>query len=333
MKKTLALLTATILLLSMLFVAPTLAASEGDSDGTITVTSATPAISSVELWNEAEDTDKNNTALTVNLEYHLNFTVSDSNTMADLHNVTIWMWNSGGGTSKGDSNAERNHYTYTWTESTDTWASSPSGFHDAADCKDPGTGGSETSYEFTLAYDLSKVGNYSNGGAPYDGWSINITAYDDSANEGSDTTGQFGIASYLDLTVTDSTHTFSGAPNSNDNAVSAGGDAKIDVSIITNYEFDVQVKSMNATVNSTGTPTDYFNIGNITHYGSDVAGSSVALTTSYVDVTGLTNQTPPTAEASPVTPGVYLWLDVPDGQAAHTDYTYTLRIQIIRYTG
>lgn len=320
---------ATALLILATLLPIVLAADSGTSDGTVTVTSATPTVTNLML-NTTAPANANNTALTVNTEYHLNFTVSDSNAMSDLHNVTIWMWNSGGGASQGDSDSEQNHLRFTWVESTDVWSEYPSAswWDYEANNIDPGTGDSSTSYTFRLAFDLPKVANYSNGGAPYDGWSVNVTAYDDSSNQGSATNVQFGVAYYAEISVTDSTHTFSGAPNSNDNPVSAGGDAKIDITVITNDDYHIEVKSENSTIQSAGTPADEFDVGNVTHYISDTVGSSVSLTTSYADLGGLTDQTAPTEEASAASGTVYLWVDIPDGQAAHSDYEYVLTIKI-----
>lgn len=322
-----------ILVLTLMFsllVPYALAGGSDTSDGTATVTSATPAITSPELWNMIETVDGNNTALTVSTEYHVNATIADANTMADLKNVTFLIWYNGtGGVARDAADAQRNHYTFTWVESTDTWACPlAAGYIVQTNCSDPGTAGVGSSYEFRLAFKLSKVGNYSNGGT-YTGWQINITVYDDSLNGGTfgEGTGgrlQFGVASYFQLDIVDGTHTWSAAPNTADNAVSAGGDGKIDATVIANTIWKAQVEADGNLIKA----PDYIAIANLTHYGSDTVASSVPMTTSYEDVTGLTSQAPPTDEAAPVNADVWLWLDIPTGTPSG-DYLYEFSEQAI----
>lgn len=307
-------------LLMFMLTSTVLAASEDYSEGSATVTSAVPTLSSIELWNQAEDTNVNATALVVNTEYHLNFTVSDANSMADLKNITIRVWNTDYTTENG-SNTERNHYSYTWVESTDTWTSYPSGFINAAACADPGTGGGGSSYEFRLAFDTSKVANYT---ATNTKWQASIFVWDDSDNADNDKTVKFGVASYFEISITDTTHSWSSlTPNTNDNALDGDGD--IDFTVIANTFWKAQAKS-NASV-LISELSDTINIGNITIH-KDTLGSSVSLTTSYADVGGLTSQNPPTAEASPVSTLCTLWLDVPNGTPPGT-YEYKLYLQVV----
>jgi hypothetical protein len=304
-----------------------LADSSGTSTGTATVTSAVPSISSVELWNSTETGDKNNTALdSSNVEYHLNFTVADTNTMADMRNVTIKAWDNRG-QAEADVDSQRYHYTWTWINSTDTWAcGTGASYITTGTCADPNPAAlTAGSYEFRLAFKLSKVANYSNAGT-YDGWQFKIYVYDAANNTGTYGQGtggrtQFGVASYLSITITDATHAWSAAPNTNDNAIT--GDGKVDFTVIANRVWKAQVDgTQNLTKGS-----DIIGLGNVTQYGSDVVGSSVPLTFSYADVTGITSQAAPTDEAAPTAKGVYLWLDVPTGTPAG-DYVYTLNIQV-----
>jgi len=306
-----------------------LADSSGTSTGTATVTSPAPTISSVELWNMIEDTNKNNTSLdSSNIEYHLNFTVSDANTMADMKNATIIAWDNRG-QAVTDADSQRYHYTWTWVNLTDTWACPlAAGYIVGANCSDPNSGSLTAGlFEFRLAFKLSKVANYSNGGT-YDGWQFKITVFDAALNQGTYGVGtggrtQFGVASYLEISITDVTHSWSAAPNTADNVVSAGGDGKVDFTALTNRVWKAQVDgTQNLTKGS-----DIIGLYNVTQYGSNDVGSSVPLTFSYADVTGITSQAAPVAEASPTAVGVYLWLDIPTGTPAG-DYVYTLNIQV-----
>jgi hypothetical protein len=295
-------------------------ASSGESEGTAQVTSAVPTISSPELWDSTETTNKNNTALTVNTEYHVNFTISDANTMADLKNVTIRIWLTTYSTENG-TDAERNHYSFTWVESTDTWSSSPSGFINTANCKDPGTGGTSTSYEFTLAFDLSKVANYT---ASTTDWKISIFVWDDADNGDSEKTLFFGVAFYSEISITDTTHQWSGLlPGDTDKTVDGDGD--IDFTVIANSKWDAQAKANQSNLVS-GSNT--IGVGNITIH-KDTLASSVSLTTSWADIGGLTVQDPPTTESSPISTYCTLWLDVPSGTPVG-NYVYKLQLQIIQ---
>jgi hypothetical protein len=272
-----------------------------------------------------ETVNANDTALTVNTEYHLNFTVSDANTMADLKNVTIIAWDNRGQLVT-DADSERYHYTWTYVNTTDAWACPLSANYIITEnYSDPNPAAlTAGSFEFRLAFKLSKVANYSN--TSHDGWQFNITVFDAALNQGTYGVGmggrtQFGVASYLAITITDVTHSWSAAPNTADNALT--GDGHVDFTSLTNRVWKAQVYgSTNLTKGG-----DIIGLYNVTQYGSNDVGSSVPLTFSYADVTGITSQAAPTAEASPTAVGVWLWLDIPTGTPAG-DYVYTLNIQI-----
>lgn len=296
------------------------AASEGSSEGTATILSATPAITSPELWNEAEDTDKNSSDLTVNTEYHLNFTIGDSNTLADLKNITIRIWHSSEAT-ENDTDAQIDHYSVTWVESTDTWACLPSGYIDDTDCEDPGTASGLTSFEFRCAFDLSKVANHTTTGS--DTWKISIFVWDDSDNADSEKTLMFDVTFYAEISITDTTHAWSNLVPGYTNNVT-DGDGDIDITVISNANYDVEAQgNQSALINQYA---DEIQIGNITLH-KDTLGSSIPLTVSWADVVGLTGQTAPTDEASPTAVAFILWLDTPDGTPAG-DYEYKLEIRI-----
>ncbi len=330
-KKSVFLCLLTVFAVASLLTSNVLAASSGTSAGTATVTSSTPSVNLVEcnLYNAAEDTVANNTALTVSTEYHLNFTINDTDTMANLNNITIVTWDSHEVT-QGDVDSQRYHYTWTYVNSTDTWSCPLSASYiDTGDCVDASGSLTETGFTFKLAFLLSKVANYSNGG-DYSGWKLNITVYDNENNAGTlnGEVIQHGIASYLEIGITDSTHTFTGAADSSDNAVSAGGDAKVDFTAIANRVWKAQVKANQSALEGVGDAVgESINCGNVTQYGSDSVGDSAVLTTDYADVTGITSQAAPSDEGSPSAVGVYLWLDIPAAQTIG-EYVYGLDIQV-----
>ena len=321
----------TTLLMASLLVSFAHADTSGTSTGTATVTSPPPTVSVTDcnLYDSTGATVKNNTSLdSNNLEYWINFTVAENNTMADLHNVTIIAWDNRG-QAVTDADSQRYHYTWTWVESTDTWACPLSASYiNQTSCLDPGTASADTSYTFQLGFKLSKVANYSNGGV-YDGWQFNITAYDDAGNVGTFGNGtggriQFGVASYLSITITDAAHTWSGEPGTSDKAVAAGGDGKVDFTVLANRVWKAQVKGGGDLTKGGG---GIIGLDNVTQYGSDSVGDSVSLTTEFADVTGITSQAAPSDEASPAEVGVYLWLDIPAATPSG-DYVYTLTVQV-----
>ena len=294
------------------------AASEGTSAGTASVSSAVPTITSPELWNMTENGNKNNTALTVNTEYHINFTIADSNTLADLNNVTIRIWLSGTATENG-SDTQTNHYSYTWVESTDTWASlTGASYIVAANTTDPGTAYAGTSYEFRLAFKLSRTAAY----ATTPNWKISIFVWDDSSNADDEKTLMGGIAFYSEISITDTTHAWAALTPGGSNNVTVGGDGDIDFTVIANAAWDGETKA-NAALTKGG---DTIALTNLRFHKTTLA-SSAAITTTYQDIGALTNQTATTDEASPTATYETLWLTVPSGTPSG-DYTYTLYIQI-----
>ena len=316
---------ALLMLLASACIMPIAFADSYDtSPGTAHVLPAEPVITNPELWNSGETVDKNNTALVVNTEYHVNFTVSHASKLSYLDNLTINMWNSGGGVGENDTSTQRNRYQFLWEESTGTWSCPLSASYIVTgNCKDPGQASSLTSYEFTLAFKLSKVANYSNGGAPYDGWQIKIYAYDEAPKYDSIQTLQFGVASYFDVTITDTTHAWSNLIPGTSVNVTVDGDADIDFTVIANTNWKAQVEADGPLSKA----PDTIPLTNLLVH-KDTLGSAVAMTVEYADVGGLTNQSPPTNEDPPTETSLKLWLTVPEGTPPG-DYTYTLSIQIV----
>lgn len=324
-RKTLGIL-MTILLLATLCAYEVFADSSGESEGTATVTSTIPEISGVML-NTTAPADANSTALTVNVQYNLNFTIADQNTMSDILNVTIRVWDTGTAT-ENDTDDLTDHLTFHWVESTDTWTELPDGTwwdYEASNI-DPGTGDGNSTYEFRLAFDLPKCGAYA--GATTD-WSVSIFVWDDSENPGSATGASsvcFGVAFYSEISITDATHGWSSlTPNTDDNQMDTP-DADLDFTVIANADWDAQGKGNATELIKTGGGTP-IGLDNVTiHY--DTLGSSASLTTGYLDIGGLTGQSASTSETATATSCI-LWIDVPSGTEPG-DYEYMLAIQIIQ---
>lgn len=318
-KMSLAIISMFLLLIMTLNASVVYGDSSGESEGTVTILSANPSMAGPELWDSGEAEDKNDTALTVNTEYHLNFTISDNNTLADLDNVTLRVWDTSSAATENGTDAEADHYSFTWTESTDTWASSPSGFINTGNCKDPGQASSETEYTFTCAFDLSKTAGYT---ANTDDWSITIMVWDDSDDFDVERSIVFGVAFYSEISVTDSTHTWGNLNPGDENQTIT--DSPLNFDVIANAAWDVQAQANQSTLVS---GSNQIGIGNMTiHKDTD---GDVSLTTSWADIGGLTSQTASTEEASATSTYCTLWLDVPIGTLVG-DYKYKLELQVIQ---
>lgn len=290
--------------------------SEGSSVGTATVVTQC-TITNPKLWDMAHE-DANNTQLDVDTQYHLNFTLSDEDTIADIDNVTICIWKE----SVSDENgtvAEQSCYNFTWVESTGIWTSNPAGFKIDANCTDPGPAFGETQAKFRLAFDLSKVAQKSTGTTD---WNVTIFAWDESTHSDVERKIWFGVYAYTEITITDTTHAWSALSPGSENTAVTG--QPVGFTVVSNANYDIMVKGNDTKLISQY--EDELGIGNITQYGSDTVGSSIPLTETYADVPDLVNESPGATE-SPVSLGVYLWIDVPAAQPPG-DYEYELDIKV-----
>ena len=298
-----------------------LAATEGSSSGTATVGNAAPSVSNPGLFDSTDSTNLNNTNLDVWVEYHVNCTVSDSNQLIDLMNVTFIIWETTYATeSSADSNV--NHYTFAWINSTDSWDEiGPDGSGDshlvAASCSDPADL-TATSGTWKLAFKLHKTANYTASKT----WTVKIIAYDSAGNTGSVQTLWFGVNFYLELTVDDSSHGWSSlSPGDTDVLIDTPADGDIDVTVTANAPFTLQAKGSGNLADGSGNEIPLSNV----KIHKDTLASATSLSTTYADIGGLTNL--PAGESQ--TYSFKLWISVPSGQPSGT-YTYTLYVQGIQ---
>jgi len=148
----------------------------------------------------------NATGLTPYDEQVLNFTINDDDQLSDLDWVRIVVYDDAKTTWDGANNAT-DHCEFFWVESTDTWNITEEAGStwdiDGANCDDPGSASSETSYEFRLVFTSGKVAYKETD----DQWKFNVTAMDDNSLEGYNatiiTTGWAGTCDwYQELTFT-----------------------------------------------------------------------------------------------------------------------------------
>lgn len=303
-----------IVILLALALTPVNAATSGDSSGEADVDNASPVISNVDL-EDTESASQDGSQIDVNTEYRVDFDIADDNTLEDLDTVTITIW--GPSSSEGGADSESDHYTFTYTQDTDTWAETgPDGGDShlvSGSCVDPAdqTAGSGS---FTLAFKLAKIAERTDTAT----WTIKIAVTDDSAASDSDSTLSFGLNFYLELTVDDGSHSWSGlSPGDTDTQIDDPVDNDIDLTVTANAAFDLQAKS-DGDLSSNGDTIPDENV----KIHKDTVGSAVGLTTSYADIGGLTAQ----EAGSSLSKYFSLWITVPNPQQDGT-YTYTLLIQ------
>ena len=297
------------------------AQSSQDSTGTINVV-AECTISSPELWDSGWSTDKNETQLTVNTEYRVNFTVSDQDGMDDISYCYVKIWDTSTSSEDG-ANDENDHYTFKWDGA--TWS-----------CLGPGAGfykggagsasASLTQYEFYVGFNLSKVAQYSNAGPTYDGWKVTINASDTEANVDTETQCLgFGVAEYMEETGLSTTHSWDGLLQGSTNTALTTPVGKLTFTAIANRVWNATAKS-NATTAHVPSLGYTLGIGNVTFYSSDNVESSIPLTTNEQVIGTLDAQAVPSSESGTEV-YCYLWVDIPADQPPGA-YVYKLTITV-----
>jgi hypothetical protein len=124
---------------------------------------------------------------------------------------------------------------------------------------------------------------------------------------------------YSSITVVTTTHSWSLNPGDVNQTVTG---TWINLTVTANANFDVQVEGSGALSDGGGHTIALSNV----RAGSSVVTSSVALTTSFQNVTGLTNQ----ASGTSLNVAFKLWASAPTPQYPGT-YTYTLTCQVVQY--
>lgn len=310
-----------VLIVAALLLGPLMAyAAEDSSSGTASVGNEVPVISAVTLTDTGV-VNKNGAQIDVWTEYWVKCNVADGNKLTDLNKVEFILW--GPSSTEGGADSEAAHYTFKYTQATDTWEEvGPDPTTDShlvvGNCQDP-VDQQQTSGDFRLAFKLAKIAERTATAT----WSIKIKATDDQAASDSNSSLTFGLNFYNELTVDDDTHAWAGlSPEDTDVQITSPVDGDIDVTVTSNANFNLQAKGSGA-LTTNGYTIPLVNV----KIHKDTLGSAVGLTTAYANIGGLTNLG---AGASQVH-GFKLWITVPAGQEPG-DYTYTLWIQVVEYT-
>ena len=109
------------------------------------VNNIAPAISVVSMKNG--DGSAFSAPADCETEYRVDFTVTDDNTLADLTDVDVEVYYE---TQTVD--AIRSHYTFTWTQGTNSWASLPAGYLDPTNTSTTPGGMTGASFAFSLYF-------------------------------------------------------------------------------------------------------------------------------------------------------------------------------------
>ncbi|MCJ7651943.1 MAG: hypothetical protein MUP85_25370 [Candidatus Lokiarchaeota archaeon] len=264
---------------------------EDSSGGDVTINNASASMNSVVVPSSVD----------VNTYFFINASVSDSNTLNDIANITYYIYNSNDSSWDGADGITK-HYTITYINSTDTFTSTPSGYVDSGGSIVPSdktqvTGVYKAKFKFsTVAH---YVGNY---------WYVRVEVND---SEGSDvlTSSAFTVNKYFSVDISEASFSFGSVTvPSTDNPITTPVSGYLTITAIANYNYTLQLKrSTWSSLDSKFTIT------------RDTGGGTV-ITTSYVD--WKVNQAPSTTESG-VSENLPLFLDVADG-VPHGSYTFTL---------
>jgi len=233
----------------------------------------------------------------------VNITVTDEDLVANFYYVEIQVTTAGAET-----------FTLRWTQSSGI-------FSEESDASGVCTLNAGGSARVNVDSDTDKIAFKFkvSAGAMTGNVSVDATVVDDDGYSDGPTTytNEFAINWYGEITVDDSTHSWTGlSPGDSDQTLAGDGD--IDVTVTCNDAFDIQVKG-NGAITSGG---NSIALSNVKVHASTL-GSAASMTNSYVDCGGLTSQ----ARGLSLSKSFKLWITVPSPQQDGS-YTYTLYVQI-----
>lgn len=173
-------LLATLLLVITPQIVQVVAPTEDTAQGSFTL-NATPSVSGVDFQDDSYVTDSALDPVTV--WQRLNFTVSSSAGMTDILNCTIWIFDDSTHGANYNETAEDGIFLvqFLWIEATDTWTVNDQGSMsewavDNSNSDDPGSASSETSFDFSMRFNISQVAR-----AEASDWNASVHVYDDDA--------------------------------------------------------------------------------------------------------------------------------------------------------
>jgi len=266
------------------------------------------------LWNATggnspptNDICDSDTYFDVDVYGWVNQTVSDADLVADLFTVEIEITTSDAKT-----------FTLLWTQSTGVFSETS----DADGICTLDAGGSQR-VNIDTDTDRIEFKFMVSVATQYGACNVQATTVDDQSAQDVDTyTSEFTINAYSSITVDDSTHGWTGlSPGSTDILINSGGgsDGDIDVTVTTNFVFDLKAKGDGPLTSG----SDTIPLNSVKIHATTL-GSATTLSTVYANVGGLSSQT----MGENLAKSLKLWLTVPNPQEDSNSYSYTLSIQV-----
>lgn len=207
--------------------------------------------------------------------YRLNWTIDHGATMADLLNCTVWLFDdSTHGSDWKTASPDGIFLTkFQWLEATDVWSVTSQGAMtewevDTTGSDDPGSAGTETQFEFSMRFKVSKVARYDTD------WNATVLVADDDGTpeyaEDSET-ALITYSQHFEISVSTGTFTWGSAvvPDSINNSHDA-----LTLTIYSNTQWEIEI-SQNDWTASAETPVDA-ELNDITALDQDGAGGGLS---------------------------------------------------------
>lgn len=235
------------------------------------VPNVAPTITSPTIYDDTHETNVHNAMInpasagTVE-QYEVTATIGDANTLNDILNVTVYVYDDNAVTAHGFTNgtyAEVGSYGFAWVNASgsDAWKELTAGGWseslaqlDSSHSSHPTLTGS--SGDWVVEFSMNKVSRRT---ATAAGWKVQVYVFDDNSAKASDNTLWFGINFYSETTVSPTVHwasvTLGGANQTADSNPYA-------YTVTANAPFKIQIKSLVAQLTGTKgqTPFDVSNL-------------------------------------------------------------------------
>ncbi len=277
------------LILVALLLIPTIAlvrvASEQAVSGQLTVGNTAPTINGIDI------TDTSNvsvSSINANTEYWIYISISDSNTLADIKNITVYLFHGDKYTDPPGSYALNNSYAFAWVngsgwkelgpDSTGTPSdTTPSGYdHIPGTCAVPSDFSASTG-QWKLSFKVSKIAEDT--GAT-NTWYVNVTVYDNASTPNTDNIeSTFDVNFYSEISVNATLVTWAGSPG----ATGLSPNGTTTYTFICNDAYNITAKGTDFT-----SGTNVIGVGNFTvdddstpDEGTETGVAELQLSTTY----------------------------------------------------
>jgi hypothetical protein len=260
-----------LLIVMTLLLSPILSANAGT--GTASVGNVAPTITSDSIYDDTHTTNVNNTMVNPAAggnveEYEVTATIGDDNTLNDIANVTVYVYDdnaiTGHGFTKGTYN-EVGSYGFAWVNSSGTiswkelnatgWSTTLTQL-DSAACSYPTLTGS--SGDWVFEFKMNKVSRRT---ATSAGWKVEVQVYDDDGASASKQDLQFGANFYHEEIVVSSVTWTSLSLGSNNNTANSN---PYTFTVTANAPFKIQIKSIDSQLTGQTYGQTPINVGNVT---------------------------------------------------------------------